>query len=62
MLSLLIVLSLLSNAALLVHANAVTTNPAAGSGKTFDYIIVGGGLAGLTVRKWTILHGACNLG
>ncbi|KAH9851989.1 alcohol oxidase [Lenzites betulinus] len=31
------------------HASGITTDPAAASGKTFDYIIVGGGTAGTTV-------------
>jgi len=36
---------------LLKRASGVTTNPSLASGKTFDYIVVGGGLAGLTVAS-----------
>lgn len=31
------------------HASGITVDPASASGKTFDYIIVGGGTAGTTV-------------
>lgn len=33
-----------------VHALPVTTDPTSITNQTFDYIIVGGGTAGLTVR------------
>ncbi|KAG9089557.1 hypothetical protein FRC06_001487 [Ceratobasidium sp. 370] len=47
--SLLIPASLLSLVASTRAANVVTSNPATVSNKTYDYIIVGGGLTGLTV-------------
>ncbi len=31
------------------YASGITTDPASASGKTFDYIVVGGGTAGTTV-------------
>jgi len=33
----------------LAQSSGVTSNPSAAAGKTFDYIVVGGGLAGITV-------------
>ncbi|KAG9093186.1 hypothetical protein FRC07_011517, partial [Ceratobasidium sp. 392] len=47
--SLFIPVSLLSLVASTCAANVVTSNPASVSNKTYDYIIVGGGLTGLTV-------------
>lgn len=32
-----------------LHVSGVTSNPAAAAGQTFDYIVVGAGLAGTTV-------------
>jgi choline dehydrogenase-like flavoprotein len=48
-LSLPFLVSAFGQTTLLRRASGVTTDPASANGKTFDYIVVGGGLTGLTV-------------
>jgi hypothetical protein len=45
----LLVAGVVASPSLLKRASGVTTNPATANGQTFDYIVVGGGLTGITV-------------
>lgn len=49
-------LSLLFFCAARVKSLAVTSNPLAASNKTYDYIVVGGGTAGLAVLIFDIMR------
>ena len=45
------VAGVVASPSLLKRASGVTTNAATANGQTFDYIVVGGGLTGITVAS-----------